>query len=113
MEKKVLRTVLLCSHCNKETIHELHYINDTLDSVECSVCSSHIQKKESEVQTLLLGELAKRITTKPSRMREEMQKDFWHFAGQISIRMVTKPYRFTKELIEMLEEVSQHESEEK
>jgi DNA-directed RNA polymerase subunit RPC12/RpoP len=111
MEKKVLRTVLLCSHCNKETVHELHYINDTLDSVECSVCSSHIQKKESEVQTLLLGELAKRITTKPSRMHDEMKNDFWHFASQISLRLVTKPYRFTKELIEMIDEVNQHEDE--
>lgn len=109
MEKKTLKTVLLCSHCNEETLHELHYINDSLDSVECSVCLSHIQKKEAEVQTLLLGELAKRITSKPTRMHEEMKADFWHFASQISFRVVTKPYRFTKELIEMIDVVNQHE----
>ena len=109
MEKKTLKTVLVCNNCHKETVHELHYINETLDSIQCGECSSHVQKNESEVQTLLLGELAKRLTSKPTRMHGEMKDDFWRFASNISLRVATKPYRFTKEIIEMIDEVNQHE----
>ncbi len=110
MERKELKVYLYCNHCAGETLHEIHYINDMIDKINCVTCNTTSQKSDSEIQNLLLGELMTRIASKPERIRNELKDSFWEFTISISLRVVTKPYRFTKEIIKMIEEVKMHKS---
>jgi hypothetical protein len=95
--KNVMEVKLLCSVCEKETIHTITYKNNLIEHIVCDVCKNGITLDADKIKQSYGAEFAKRILTKPSRMSEEMQQDLRKFLLSMPARIMTKPYRVIKE----------------
>jgi hypothetical protein len=86
---------LYCSHCHDETLHHVQYLNNTIQSIDCTNCH---RKLETEMDPMreLYKEVYKRVTSKPSRLAKESKKDFGKFIEGFPNRVLSKPLRLVK-----------------
>lgn len=99
-----LHTTLLCLHCDKPTEHVITYTGEKLSSITCRECGTSLSVDRKRLGERMAAEAVERILTKPKRMTEEMRKDLAGFIASLPIRIVTKPYRMAREVIEAVGE---------
>lgn len=102
MEK--VETYLHCVKCDQETEHVVVYLDDEIKSIKCKKCGrvSGIEKKELiELYTI---ETAEHILTEPLKLNKGIKEHGSKFLFSFSKRLLTKPYRVFKEVLELLED---------
>ncbi|MCR4432010.1 MAG: bh protein [Tepidanaerobacteraceae bacterium] len=93
---------LFCLHCNKDTPHMVTYAGNTLKSVRCTQCGSEIEIKREKLLGNYAVDFIERILTKPYRMTKELEGDIKKFILSLPIRIITKPYRIAKEVEDII-----------
>jgi len=89
---------LYCLHCKKDTPHLVTYAGNILKSVKCTVCGSELEIKREKLLGNYAVDFIERILTKPYRMTKELEGDLKKFIISLPIRIITKPYRIAKEV---------------
>ena len=74
----------------------------TLKSIKCAECGSEIEIRREKLIGNYAVDFIERILTKPYRMTRELEKDLTKFILSLPIRIITKPYRIAKEVGEMI-----------
>ena len=103
MSSKV-KTELFCLHCDKETIHTITYSGRYLHKIKCEKCGTEIALDRRRILETYTADTLDRIFTKPHRLTEEMRKDLTVFITSLPIRIITKPIRMAKEIIDIVKE---------
>lgn len=93
---------LFCLYCNKDTQHEVTYVGNTLKSIKCMECQSEIEIKKEKLLGNYAADFIERILTKPYRMTKELEQDLTKFILSLPIRIITKPYRIVKEVKDIM-----------
>jgi len=97
-----LRTTLFCLHCDRATEHVITYVADKLSTVACEECGTTLSVDRQKLAGRMAADAVERILTKPKRMTEEMRADLARFISSMPIRIVTKPYRLAKEVMDVV-----------
>ena len=97
-----MKAELFCLHCNKDTPHVVTYVGKILKSIKCEECGSEIEINREKLLENYAAEFIERIITKPYRMTKELEKDITKFLLSLPIRIITKPYRVVKEVEDIL-----------
>ena len=71
-------------------------------SIKCAECGSEIEIRREKLIGNYAVDFIERILTKPYRMTRELEKDLTKFILSLPIRIITKPYRIAKEVGEMI-----------
>ncbi len=108
---------LLCIICGANTVHTLQYKADQLTVIECTEChrrvevchepscsedhhAAHAQTvRHDEMSSLYRADFLKRVLTKPRRMEEELREDLTLFMATLPLRLITKPYRLLRDVL--------------
>lgn len=93
---------LFCLHCNKDTPHVVTYVGNTLKSVKCTQCGNEIEIRKEKLLGNYAVDFIERILTKPYRMTKELEGDIKKFILSLPIRIITKPYRIVKEVEDII-----------
>ena len=93
-----MKAELFCLHCNKDTHHVVTYVGNTLKSIRCAQCGSEIEIRREKLIENYAVDFIERILTKPYRMTRELEKDLTRFILSLPIRIITKPYRIVREM---------------
>lgn len=93
---------LFCLHCNKDTLHVVTYVGNTLKSVKCTQCGNEIEIRKEKLLGNYAVDFIERILTKPYRMTKELEGDIKKFILSLPIRIITKPYRIVKEVEDII-----------
>ncbi len=104
-------TELFCLHCDKECAHTITYAGQYLSRVRCKECGTEIELDRTRIMENYATETLERILTKPIRVTEEMRKDLTAFLASVPIRIMTKPYRMAKEIMDVIGEDPESKSE--
>jgi len=99
-----MKTELFCLHCNRECLHTITYLGTYLKEVRCQECGTHIEMDRKRILETYTAEVIDRILTKPHRLTDELRKDLSNFIRSFPIRIITKPLRVAKEIIEVIKE---------
>ena len=99
-----MKTKLFCLHCNRECIHTITYLGTYLKEVRCQECGTHIEMDRKKILETYTADVIDRILTKPHRLTEEVRRDLSNFIKSFPIRIITKPLRVAKEIIEVIKE---------
>ncbi|MFT9494254.1 hypothetical protein [Anaerosolibacter sp.] len=92
-----MQAELFCVNCNQDTLHDVIYLEESIERISCTACETTLEIDEKLVLSTYAAALFKRINTKPKRINEEMKNELSKFLCSIPIRLVTKPYRMVKE----------------
>ncbi|HHW04060.1 MAG TPA: bh protein [Thermoanaerobacterales bacterium] len=93
---------LFCLHCNKDTPHTVTYVGNTLKSIKCTQCGNEIEIRREKLLGNYAVDFIERILTKPYRMTKELEGDIKKFILSLPIRIITKPYRIVKEVEDII-----------
>jgi len=93
-----MKAELFCLHCNKDTPHTVTYVGNTLKSIRCTKWGSEIEIKRDKLIENYAVDFIERILTKPYRMTRELEMDLTKFMLSLPIRIITKPYRIAREM---------------
>ena len=88
---------LYCVNCNRDTLHEVTYMGETIERIICMECKIALEIDDKLVLSSYAADIFNRISSKPERISKEMKNDLSKFLCSIPIRVVTKPYRMIKE----------------
>jgi transcription elongation factor Elf1 len=102
MKISEIDVTLYCSHCHDETLHHVQYLNDKIQSIDCTNCHRTIETEMNPMRELY-KEVYKRVLSKPNRLTKEYQTDHGKFIEEIPKRVLSKPLRFVKYLHETRE----------
>ena len=106
----ILKGELYCLHCSKETPHTLTYAGHPLSGesylrkIKCEDCKTIIELDRIKILELYGKQLVKRALNKPGRLTKEIRADLTNFIKSLPIRIITKPYRTAKEIIDIVKE---------
>lgn len=93
---------LFCPECEEETLHEVTYAGKYLQLIRCTACDRSLEVRKDALVGQYLADLYKRISTKPSRISEEMRQDLWKFVLSFPKRAATKPVRILREIADVV-----------
>ena len=99
-----IETKLFCLHCEKETPHIITYSGNFLSRVLCERCGTEVKLDRKRILETYTAELIEDILTKPRRLTEEMRRDLTAFLTSLPLRIITKPYRVIKDILEVVKE---------
>ena len=97
---KQIKTSLVCSWCFKEALTNITYIGDCIAKIECENCNHVFEVSRTVLYSYLISDWEKRGLTKPVRLAREIRKDPSHFIIGLPFRVISKPLRMAKELVE-------------
>ncbi len=97
---KQIKTSQVCSWCFKEALTDITYIGDCITKIECENCNHVFEVSRTVLYSYLISDWDKRGCTKPVRLAREIRKDPSHFVVGLPFRVISKPLRMAKELIE-------------
>lgn len=106
------KAMLFCMHCQKETPHDIQYLNEIISDIVCEECHYHVSIDINALDQFY-HYLYERLISKPGRLTEEARKDFNKFLRSIPMRVISKPVRFTNEYSQMNKEVKHYVSKKK
>lgn len=101
--------MLFCMHCQKETLHDIQYMNEIISSIECVECHNEMSI-DIDAMNQFHHYLYERLVSKPGRLTEEARQDFSKFLATMPMRIISKPMRFTNEYNQMNKEVKDYVS---
>ncbi|MFK9091804.1 bh protein [Bacillus salipaludis] len=102
MKISEIDVTLYCSHCHDETLHHVQYLNNKVQSIVCMNCLRTI-KTIMNPRRELYKEVYKRVTSKPTRLKDEYKTNHVEFIEGFPKRVLSKPLRFVKYLNETKE----------
>ena len=103
-----LQGKVFCLHCRKETLHTLTYAGgyskgeSYLKRIKCEECGTSLEIDRKIILEHYAGHALERIFTKPHRLTGEIRKGLTRFIKSLPIRIITKPYRIGKEIMEIV-----------
>jgi len=97
---KQIKTSLVCSWCFKEALTNITYVGDSIAKIECENCNHVFEVSRTVLYSYLISDWEKRGFTKPVRLAREIKKDPSHFIVGLPFRVISKPLRMAKELVE-------------
>ena len=106
----ILKGKLFCLHCGKETPHTLTYAGHPLSGesylrkIKCEDCKTVIELDRIKILEFYGKQMVKRVLTKPGRLTKEIRADLTNFIRPLPIRIITKPYRTAKEILEIVKD---------
>ena len=100
---KILKSLLYCLKCEKETPHRLEYVGGILKKITCETCSFSLSLPKDKLIKYYAEEVLHRILTKPEKISHELREDLNAFLKSLPTRILTKPFRVAKEIKEILE----------
>lgn len=86
---------LFCSHCGKETRHELAYAGRMLVKSTCTNCGFSIGR---DLRSRYVADLRQRLRSKPRRIMGRLLKDPLRFVGSLPKTVPTKPLEIISEV---------------
>ncbi len=97
---KEIRTILVCSHCFKESPVKIKYLHDSMFEISCERCGQKIRiySKPEQILFSSLKEWGERALTKPIRIAIEAKRDSIQFMSTFPFRLLTKPLRIVQEV---------------
>ncbi|MCK4437086.1 bh protein [bacterium] len=99
-----MKTELFCLHCGRECLHVITYVGDQLKRVRCQQCGTQIEMDRKRIIETYTTEVIDRVLSKPHRITEEIRKDLSNFIKSFPIRIITKPLRVAREIMEVIKE---------
>lgn len=96
--------MLFCMHCQKETPHDIQYMNEVISSIQCENCHNKMSI-DIDAMDQFHHYLYERLVSKPGRLTEEARQDFSKFLSSMPMRIISKPVRFSSEYSQMNKEV--------
>ncbi|MTD38834.1 hypothetical protein GIX45_09345 [Erwinia sp. CPCC 100877] len=103
------QATLFCMHCQKETLHDIEYMNEVISGIECEECHNKMSI-DIDAMKQFYHYLYERLISKPGRMTEEARQDFSRFLASMPMRIISKPVRFINEYDQMNKEVKEYVS---
>lgn len=97
---KQTKTSLMCSWCFSESLTTVTYVGDLIAKIECENCNHVFEVPRKVLHSYLISDWEKRGFTKPMRLAREIKKDPSLFIVGLPFRVMSKPLRMAKELIE-------------
>jgi transcription elongation factor Elf1 len=92
-----METELFCLHCNQDTHHSVEYVGNSLKCIKCQNCGRTIELIKEKLLEQYSGEFIDRVLTKPYRMTKEIEGNLKKVLLSLPVRVVTKPTRLAKE----------------
>lgn len=99
--------MLFCMHCQKETLHDIEYMDKIISNIECENCHNRMSI-DIDAMNQFYHYLYERLISKPGRLSEEARQDFNKFLSTMPMRIISKPIRFTSEYNQMNKEVKDY-----
>lgn len=97
MKVNRIKVELYCNKCNKETVHEIIYFDNKIETINCTQCHLQTGIHYKELRKSYHADVLERILSKPHRMNDEMHDDLSEFFKKLPKRLLTKPKRITEE----------------
>ncbi|PTL37518.1 bh protein [Alkalicoccus saliphilus] len=107
MLMKKIEADLYCIHCCEEVPHEVTYIRDQISHIECLECGKTLEFNH-DIFKEYKKHVYKSFIDKPKQFTEESRKDLSKFLFDLPVRIITKPYRFAKEVREDVQDVYEY-----
>ncbi len=97
-------TELFCLHCDRETSHTIVYMQKYIHRIVCNECGTEIAIDRKKIIETYTSDVIDRVLTKPRRITEEMRKDLTVFITSLPIRIITKPIKMAKEIMDVVKD---------
>lgn len=101
---KKTETYLFCNNCESETKHIVIYLEDEIRRIKCEQCDRTFGIDRKELLEEYTVETVEHILTEPLRLNKELKEEGTGFLISLPKRLLTKPYRIVKEVVQLLEE---------
>ena len=101
-----IKTTLFCLHCAKETPHSISYSGQYLRRIRCKKCNIEVHMDKEKILQLYTSDVLERILTKPERLTEEVRRNISSFLLSLPFRIVSKPYRLAREVLDIMRDDS-------
>jgi len=99
-----MKTELFCLHCKKECPHTITYMGKHLKEIKCEECGIHIEIDKLKIMEHYAEDFLERVLNKPHKMTEEMKKGLTSFIKSLPVRIIKKPYRVSKEVLNVIKD---------
>lgn len=96
----MVRTWLRCTHCQRETPHDVRYSGEALLSATCVRCGLHIGLDTPPV-THYLSSVSGRMRSKPERIARELRHEPRRLLS-LPGRIASKPSRVAHEVLDVM-----------
>jgi len=100
----IRQVYLLCIQCNEETIHKIIYIGGEMRRIKCKKCGITLEIDKNKLLKTYTSETVKQILKEPLRLNKLLKKGGKEYLFSIPGRLLSKPFRITKEVMKILEE---------
>lgn len=97
---KQTKTSLVCSWCFSEASTIVTYVGDFIAKIECENCKHVFEVPRTVLYSHLISDWERRGFTKPVRLAREIRQDPSRFVVGLPLRVMSKPLRMAKELID-------------
>lgn len=111
MAKKT-KTILYCIECGEETTHIIKYLGDRIRSVQCEKCKSKVELDRRELMTVFTEDFIDRVLTKPKRFTVELVKIIAPLIPFLPKRLMKEPKEVLKDIFKAVKGESDKESPE-
>jgi len=93
--------LLMCSICNRETTHHVHYAGRILAHAKCTACGTVMQQSPTVLRKAYIRDLEHRVSTKPWRLVRRILKDPMYLFTGVPKAIRKQPGKFAKEAREL------------
>lgn len=97
MSNEVIDAKLDCTHCHKETVHELVYAGRLLVSTTCSICHTRVEHESNDLWNNYIKDLEHRIATKPVRLWKRLWRTPTTLIWNLPKATFGKPFKMLRE----------------
>lgn len=111
MAKKT-KTILYCIECGEETTHTIKYLGDHIRGVQCEKCNSKVELDRRELMTVFTEDFIDRVLTKPKRFTVELVKIIAPLIPFLPKRLMKEPKEVLKDIFRAVKGESDKESPE-
>ncbi|MCK4248575.1 MAG: bh protein [Candidatus Omnitrophica bacterium] len=99
-----IKTELFCLHCNKECPHTITYLGNHLKEVKCEECGIQLEIDKLKIMEHYAEDFLERVLSKPQKLTEEIKKGLTTFMKSLPVRIIKKPYRVSKEVLDIIKD---------
>lgn len=100
---------LFCVNCDEEVMHSVHYIGNSLRSIQCEKCGRKIEIDRRRLTTVFAEDFLNKILEKPHKISEDMKEAFILMTPFIPKRIFREPLKVMKEIVEVLKKKDNEE----
>ncbi len=93
---------LFCINCDEEVMHSVHYIGNSLRSIQCDRCGKKIEIDRRRLTTVFAEDFLNKILEKPHKINEDMKEALGVMAPFIPKRLLKEPLKVMREIVEVL-----------